>query len=149
MPVDIGLHGEWLSSELENGGMNEKRGTSPIIAFACCYDLLSIQGTGSKENEDMDTSFIGLEKYWGIWAVFLFCLVAITFMGVIQNRKIRDLRSKGLYPREKMETEEDVARLIKLGEMTLAVRCYRSLYGGSLKAAKQSVESIKAGLENA
>lgn len=97
----------------------------------------------------MDTSFIGLEKYWGIWAIFLFCLVAIVFMRVIQNRKIQALRSKGLYPREKMETEEDVARLIKLGEMTLAVRCYRSLHGGSLKAAKQRVESIKAGLENA
>jgi hypothetical protein len=49
------------------------------------------------------------------------------------------LRASGVYPKEGEETEADILNLKKSGETVLAVRCYRTLHGASLKEAHAAV----------
>ncbi|WP_320043693.1 hypothetical protein [uncultured Desulfobacter sp.] len=58
--------------------------------------------------------------------------------------RIKINRRKGIYPQTGNETIEDVKRLALSGNTDLAINVYRSIYGSSLKIAKQEIEKIKS-----
>lgn len=84
-----------------------------------------------------------LKDFVGLIYVFCFLLVIYLILFFHSHKKLIALRSKGLYPKETEESEDDVLRLIKLGEFVFAVRCYRSIHKVSLKEAKKVIEKMK------
>jgi len=77
--------------------------------------------------------------------IIAFLILAATMaVGVIlAEKKVATLRARRLYPKKGNETEEDVFRLLELGEQSLAIRCYRSLHKVSLREAKDHVLSLR------
>lgn len=78
----------------------------------------------------------------------LVALVGLIIVGslvcrFVAERKVAPLRARGVYPEKGKENDEDVLRLLKLGEEIMAIRCYRSLHGVGLKEAKEQVELLK------
>jgi len=59
------------------------------------------------------------------------------------ERKVADLRERGIYPAAGNEKDEDVLRLLQAGERIMAIRCYRSLHKVGLKEAKDAVELLE------
>jgi ribosomal protein L7/L12 len=59
------------------------------------------------------------------------------------ERKVADLRARGIYPAAGDEKDEDVLRLLRAGEKIMAIRCYRSLHKVGLKEAKDAVELLE------
>jgi len=70
----------------------------------------------------------------------LIILTVIVFLA--SSRKVVNARNQGIYPEEGDETDEDVLRLLKVGEKILAIRCYREIHKVGLKEAKEAVERI-------
>lgn len=76
---------------------------------------------------------------------FVLALAALIAIGAAWGLiRIKISRRKGIYPKPGQETIEDVKRLALSGNTILAINAYRSIYGASLKKAKQEVEKIKS-----
>ena len=76
---------------------------------------------------------------------FVLVLVVLISIGALWGLiKIKIGRRKGIYPNPGKETIEDVQRLALSGDTILAINAYRSIYGASLKKAKQEVGKIQS-----
>ncbi len=76
---------------------------------------------------------------------FVLILAALFAIGAAWGLiRIKVSRRKGIYPQAGNETIEDVRRLALSGNTILAINAYRSIYGSSLKKAKQEIERIKS-----
>ena len=73
----------------------------------------------------------------------LFCVVLAVVAIRASEKKIAELRARGVYPEDGKETDEDVARLLQSGQKIMAIRCYRSLHKVGLKEAKDAVELLE------
>ena len=56
--------------------------------------------------------------------------------------KVREAREAGIYPPSGRGSDEDVRRLIGLGQKIMAIKLYREIHGVGLKEAKDAVEQM-------
>ena len=69
--------------------------------------------------------------------------VIVTSAATGAKRRLKDLRVRGIYPREGMAGDKDVLRLLQAGEKIMAIRCYREIHKVGLKEAKDAVELLE------
>jgi hypothetical protein len=95
----------------------------------------------------MYTEFVSFFERNFLLSILIGVLIFLIFIVEIANQtRIYIYRLRGIYPQKNLETEEDVRRLAKTGEISLAIRCHRTMHGGTLKDAKRIVEEFQ--LEN-
>jgi len=74
--------------------------------------------------------------------VFAFLSLGMVLAVLATERKVAAARAKGVYPSKGNESQSDVIRLVRAGEKTLAIRCYRTLHKVGLKEAKDAIERL-------
>lgn len=55
---------------------------------------------------------------------------------------MKRMRARGFFPEKGKETLDDVRKLAKIGEKSLAIYCYRLLSKASLKDATKAVNEL-------
>lgn len=77
---------------------------------------------------------------WIIPTVLCALVVGVILVGrFFAERRVSVLRTRGIYPEKGKEREEDVERLLRGGERTMAIRCYREIHRVGLKEAKDAI----------
>jgi len=80
---------------------------------------------------------------WPLIAGVLGALALLPFLLLLRSRSpLADARRRGLCPPAGSGSDADVAALAARGEKLLAIRLYRELHGGGLKAAREAVERM-------
>jgi hypothetical protein len=77
-----------------------------------------------------------------VYIMALFLVVSVAYSSWFEWVQMPKYRKSGLYPEEGKGTLEDVKRLKKLGERSLATRLYRQLTQTSLKEASRAVREM-------
>jgi ribosomal protein L7/L12 len=73
----------------------------------------------------------------------LFGICAAIIATRTAEKRAAGLRARGIYPERGKERDEDVLRLLSVGEKIMAIRCYRDLHKVGLKDAKLAVETLQ------
>ena len=72
--------------------------------------------------------------------VLLSLIVAVPVIArLLSERRLRMLRTNGVYPEDGKECESDIERLKRAGETVFAVRCYRAVHHVSLAEAHAAI----------
>ncbi len=78
----------------------------------------------------------------GMVYVVILIAVCIAISMLLAQLQVKNARRRGIYPAKGKATSEDVKRLALSGEVVLAMRAYREIYGVGIKEAKEAVNRI-------
>ena len=70
-------------------------------------------------------------------------LIVVAVDALVAQRKRRKLIAAGLYPRPGTEKDEDVQKLMRAGQVDMAIRCHRAIHHVNYQQAKEALLGTK------